>query len=212
MARTPRTAITAGALTGTRSGTARVRAAATSTARRTTHDTYYDDGNVRTRTTRAGTDTLTYDDEGDPSELSSTGSAGDTKYLYDADGTLLLRHSPDATTLLDVTFGGAKSVVIPEGGELYSDPIPMTVAPRGVITTSIHLVNQVNYLVINAETTALGERHAIGGAPPTSVAASTSGRTVWQKSRLVGARVLQQPHRPRPPRLHIRCGLPQPWP
>ncbi|SFH19352.1 RHS repeat-associated core domain-containing protein [Streptomyces mirabilis] len=61
--------------------------------------TYDDTGNVQTRTTRAGTDTLTYDDEGNLSELASTGSSGDTKYLYDADGSLLLRHSPDATTL-----------------------------------------------------------------------------------------------------------------
>ncbi|MFF4805444.1 RHS repeat-associated core domain-containing protein [Streptomyces sp. NPDC001351] len=61
--------------------------------------TYDEDGNVLTRTTRAGTDSFKYDDEGNLSELASTGSAGDTKYLYGADGSLLLRHSPDATTL-----------------------------------------------------------------------------------------------------------------
>ncbi|MBJ7905112.1 hypothetical protein IF655_17625 [Streptomyces sp. DSM 110735] len=61
--------------------------------------TYDADGNATTRTTRAGTDTLTYNDEDDLTELSSTGSIGDTKYLYDADGNLLLRRSPDATTL-----------------------------------------------------------------------------------------------------------------
>ncbi|MFF2129327.1 RHS repeat-associated core domain-containing protein [Streptomyces olivochromogenes] len=68
-------------------------------ANTTNRYTYDDTGNVQTRTTRAGTDTLTYDDEGNLSELASTGSSGDTKYLYDADGSLLLRHSPDATTL-----------------------------------------------------------------------------------------------------------------
>ncbi|MFF8948500.1 RHS repeat-associated core domain-containing protein [Streptomyces sp. NPDC014940] len=61
--------------------------------------TYDDNGNVLTRTNRAGTDTFTYDDEDHLDELSSTGSAGDTKYLYDADGNLLIRRSPDATTL-----------------------------------------------------------------------------------------------------------------
>ncbi|MFF4693441.1 RHS repeat-associated core domain-containing protein [Streptomyces sp. NPDC001307] len=61
--------------------------------------TYDEDGNVQTRTTRAGTDSFTYDDEGNLGELSSTGSAGDTKYLYDPDGNLLIRRSPDATTL-----------------------------------------------------------------------------------------------------------------
>ncbi|MFH9083690.1 RHS repeat-associated core domain-containing protein [Streptomyces sp. NPDC017673] len=61
--------------------------------------TYDEDGNVHTRTTRSGTDTFTYNDEGRLSGLSSTGSAGDTTYLYDADGSLLIRRSPDATTL-----------------------------------------------------------------------------------------------------------------
>ncbi|MCH0561394.1 hypothetical protein I3F55_32840, partial [Streptomyces sp. MUM 16J] len=61
--------------------------------------TYDNDGNVTTRTTRAGTDTLTYDDEDHLAELASTGSAGNTKYLYAADGNLLIRHSPDTTTL-----------------------------------------------------------------------------------------------------------------
>lgn len=70
-----------------------------STADTTNAYTYDQDGNVLTRTTRAGTDTLTYNDEGSLSELASTGSAGDTKYLYDADGGLLIRHSPDGTTL-----------------------------------------------------------------------------------------------------------------
>ncbi|MBV2358022.1 HNH endonuclease [Streptomyces sp. J2-1] len=61
--------------------------------------TYDGNGNVQTRTTRAGTDTFTYDDEDRLAELSSTGGAGDTSYQYGADGGLLLRHSPDGTTL-----------------------------------------------------------------------------------------------------------------
>ncbi|MEU1475472.1 RHS repeat-associated core domain-containing protein [Streptomyces sp. NPDC005760] len=82
-----------------------------STADTTNSYSYDADGNALTRTTRAGTDTLTYNDEGALSELSSTGSAGDTKYLYDADGTLLLRRSPDATTL----YTGDEEVTLKSG-------------------------------------------------------------------------------------------------
>ncbi|MET7477804.1 hypothetical protein ABZT17_26030 [Streptomyces sp. NPDC005648] len=81
-----------------------------------------------------------------------------------------------ASTPVDVTFGGAKSVVIPEGGELYSDPIPMTVAPGGVITTSIHLVNQVSYLVMHpwAATDSVGYVSAVGSGDHTTDTANTA--------------------------------------
>ncbi|MER5429828.1 RHS repeat-associated core domain-containing protein [Streptomyces sp. NPDC002588] len=81
-------------------------------AANTTNSYTYDAaGNARTRTTRAGTDTLTYNDEGDLAELSSTGTSGDTTYLYDADGTLLLRRSPDATTL----YTGDEEITLDKG-------------------------------------------------------------------------------------------------
>ncbi|MER7929666.1 hypothetical protein ABTY96_42130 [Streptomyces sp. NPDC096057] len=81
-----------------------------------------------------------------------------------------------ASTPVDVTFGGVKSVVIPEGGELYSDPIPMAVAPGGVITTSIHLVNQVNYLVMHpwAATDSVGYVSAVGSGDHTADTADTA--------------------------------------
>ena len=81
-----------------------------------------------------------------------------------------------ASTPVDVTFGGSKSVVIPEGGELYSDPIPMTVAPGGVITTSIHLVNQVNYIVMHpwAGNDSLGYISAVGSGDHTTDTANTA--------------------------------------
>ncbi|MFJ5309964.1 hypothetical protein [Streptomyces sp. NPDC088350] len=81
-----------------------------------------------------------------------------------------------ASTPVDVTFGGTKSVVIPEGGELYSDPIPMTVAPGGVITTSIHLVNQVSYLVMHpwAATDSVGYVSAVGSGDHTTDTANTA--------------------------------------
>ncbi|WP_254647643.1 hypothetical protein [Streptomyces sp. GbtcB6] len=81
-----------------------------------------------------------------------------------------------ASTPVDVTFGGAKSVVIPEGGELYSDPIPMPVAPGGVITTSIHLVNQVSFLVMHpwAGNDTLGYVSAVGSGDHTTDTANTA--------------------------------------
>ncbi|MFF0010872.1 hypothetical protein [Streptomyces sp. NPDC005374] len=81
-----------------------------------------------------------------------------------------------ASTPVDVTFGGVKSVVIPEGGELYSDPLPMAVAPGGVITTSIHLVNQVSYLVMHpwAATDSVGYVSAVGSGDHTTDTANTA--------------------------------------
>ncbi|WP_406446856.1 hypothetical protein OHB14_50135 [Streptomyces sp. NBC_01613] len=107
------------------------------------------------------------------------------------------------STPVDVTFGGAKSVVIPEGGELYSDPIPMTVAPRGVITTSIHLVNQVNYLVMHpwAATDTLSYVSAVGSGDHTTDTANTAFTGTGTESGrfadiLTGVDVTTSDHRP----------------
>ncbi|MFJ8333621.1 RHS repeat-associated core domain-containing protein [Streptomyces sp. NPDC094437] len=103
--------------------------------------TYDEDGDVRTRTTRAGTDTFTYDDEGHLSELASTGSSGDTKYLYDADGSLLIRHSPDATTL----YTGDEEITLKAGatsadGVRYISLAGQTVATHSSDGTYTYLV------------------------------------------------------------------------
>lgn len=94
--------------------------------------TYDDNGNVLTRTTRAGTDTFTYDDEDNLSELSSTGSAGDTKYLYDADGNLLLRRSPDATTL----YTGDEEITLKKGATSADGVRYISIAGATVATHS----------------------------------------------------------------------------
>ncbi|MGW4876465.1 RHS repeat-associated core domain-containing protein [Streptomyces sp. NPDC004262] len=103
-----------------------------STAGTTNAYTYDDDGNVHTRTTRAGTDTFTYNDEGDLSELSSTGSAGDTTYLYGADGGLLLRHSPDATTL----YTGDEEITLKNGATTADGVRYISIAGQTVATHS----------------------------------------------------------------------------
>ncbi|MCX4457854.1 hypothetical protein OOK58_38590 [Streptomyces sp. NBC_01728] len=80
------------------------------------------------------------------------------------------------STPVDVTFNGSKSVVIPEGGELYSDPIPMQVVPGVSLTTSMHLVNQVNYLVMHpwAAPDTLGYVSAVGSGDHTKDTAATA--------------------------------------
>lgn len=94
--------------------------------------TYDDDGNVHTRTTRAGTDTFTYDVEDNLSELSSTGTAGDTKYLYDADGNLLLRRAPDATTL----YTGDEEITLKKGAATADGVRYISIAGETVATHS----------------------------------------------------------------------------
>ncbi|MEU4089950.1 RHS repeat-associated core domain-containing protein [Streptomyces aureus] len=94
--------------------------------------TYDEDGNVHTRTTRAGTDTLTYNDEGNLSELSSTGASGDTKYLYDAGGGLLIKHGPDATTL----YTGDEEITLKTGATSADGVRYISIAGQTVATHS----------------------------------------------------------------------------
>ncbi|WP_441251079.1 polymorphic toxin-type HINT domain-containing protein [Kitasatospora sp. McL0602] len=67
---------------------------------------YDADGNTTSITNRAGTSTLSYDLEGRLASLTSSGTTGPTGYIYGADGSLLVRHSPGKTTI----FLGADEV------------------------------------------------------------------------------------------------------
>ncbi|MFC5766753.1 RHS repeat-associated core domain-containing protein [Actinacidiphila bryophytorum] len=60
--------------------------------------TYDQAGNVATRTTQAGTDTFTFNTAGKLAKLQQTGTAGDTTYVYDADGNLLVRRDATGAT------------------------------------------------------------------------------------------------------------------
>ncbi|MEU7560569.1 RHS repeat-associated core domain-containing protein [Streptomyces eurythermus] len=132
------------------------------TAGTTSTYTYDEDGNVRTRTTRAGTDTFTYDDEGHLAELSSTGSAGDTTYLYGADGSLLIRRSPGATTL----YTGDEEITLKKGatnadGVRYIGLAGQTVATHssdGHFTYLIPDRQGTGTLAIDAQTQAVTRR------------------------------------------------------
>ncbi|MCM2419637.1 RHS repeat-associated core domain-containing protein [Streptomyces sp. RKAG293] len=73
--------------------------------------TYDSAGNIATRTSRAGTDTFTFNDEGKLADLARTGTAGSTKYLYDAGGSLLIRRDADSTVL----FTGDQEITLKNG-------------------------------------------------------------------------------------------------
>ncbi|WP_244888750.1 hypothetical protein [Streptomyces purpureus] len=47
---------------------------------------------------------------------------------------------------VDLTFGGKRTVTIPVGGEVYTDPLTMDVAAYKGLVVSFHLVNSVTYL------------------------------------------------------------------
>ncbi|MFJ8141202.1 polymorphic toxin-type HINT domain-containing protein [Streptomyces sp. NPDC096013] len=71
---------------------------------------YDEDGNLHTRTPTTGPgQTLTWDDEGHLAQVDTTGSSPTTtKYLYDADGSQLIRRDPGQTTL----FVGDTEIVV----------------------------------------------------------------------------------------------------
>ncbi|QHA07908.1 type IV secretion protein Rhs [Streptomyces broussonetiae] len=71
---------------------------------------YDEDGNLQTRTPASGPgQTLTWDDEGHLAQVDVAGaSPSTTKYLYDADGSQLIRRDPGQTTL----FAGDTEIVV----------------------------------------------------------------------------------------------------
>jgi len=66
-------------------------------------------------------------------------------------------------TPVRATFGGSDTVTIPEGGDVYSDPVDMTVTPGEYLTVSIYLSNSVPYLVQHSMCSACAEYVAAAG-------------------------------------------------
>ncbi|MFJ8364451.1 hypothetical protein [Streptomyces sp. NPDC093984] len=121
--------------------------------------------------------------------VTQTSAGGDTVRLRPSnalgadpltlDHITVARYSSGAAvtaTPVDVTVGGSTSVVIPEGGEIYSDPIPMQMSPGTSLTTSMHLVNQVSYLVMHpwASPDTLGYVSPVGSGDHTRDTADTA--------------------------------------
>ncbi|MCA1217854.1 hypothetical protein [Streptomyces sp. 8L] len=64
--------------------------------------TYDAAGDETARTTESGTQTMSWDDQGNLASLSDTATGGTSTYLYDTDGSLVLRTDPgEATLFLD---------------------------------------------------------------------------------------------------------------
>ncbi|WP_198675816.1 RHS repeat-associated core domain-containing protein [Kribbella monticola] len=84
--------------------------------------TYNPTGGVATRPGDTGQQTLSWNSEGKLSKLSA--QSGDTNYIYDADGNLLLRKSADQTTLfvgsLEVTVATSSGAKVVSAQRHYS--------------------------------------------------------------------------------------------
>lgn len=72
-------------------------------------------------------------------------------------------------TPVQAKFGGSVPVVIPEGGDVYSDPVDMPVTPGEYLTVSIYVSNTVPYLV----------QHSLCSACTEYIAAAGSADEAW---------------------------------
>lgn len=105
-------------------------------------------GNTTTRTSQAGTDTLTYDTEGKLSSLATTGSSTETtNYRYDASGNLLIR----ADNQKSVLYVGDTEVTAAQGASTATALRYITVAG---MTVAVHdSSGQVFYTIPNQQGT-----------------------------------------------------------
>ncbi|MGW0883349.1 hypothetical protein [Streptomyces sp. NPDC002671] len=92
--------------------------------------------------------------------------------------TIATRSSGAAPTAAptDLTFnGGNKAVIIPVGGEVYSDPVTYTATPGKRIMISLHLANDVPYLVQHSWATATTQYvSAVGSGDHTADTTTTA--------------------------------------
>ncbi|MFS4093356.1 hypothetical protein [Streptomyces sp. AF1A] len=79
-------------------------------------------------------------------------------------------------TPADLTFnGGSKTVTIPAGGEIYSDPTAYAATPSKRVLISLHLVNDTPYLVQHSWATAATQWvSAVGSGDHTADTATTA--------------------------------------
>ncbi|HEX4258310.1 MAG TPA: hypothetical protein VH089_24700 [Streptosporangiaceae bacterium] len=80
-------------------------------------------------------------------------------------------------TPVTATFGGAQSVTIPAGGDIYSDPVAFPLAPGGSLTVSIYLQNSVPYLDENTMCDECEEYETAAGSGDQTTSTSGSGFT-----------------------------------
>ncbi|MEU9012759.1 polymorphic toxin-type HINT domain-containing protein [Streptomyces sp. NPDC048479] len=142
----------------------------------TTNYTYDNTGNQLTKTPSTGAaQTLTWNDEG--KLATSTLSGATTKFLYDAEGTRLLRRDPNATTLY---LPGGQELVLNKstqtvaGTRYYSVPGGSAVrtSSDGKVRLLVADHHNTNQLSISATTLAANRRKSMpyGGARGTAPA------------------------------------------
>jgi hypothetical protein len=77
-------------------------------------------------------------------------------------------------TPVTATFGGAQSVTIPQGGDVYSDPVGFSVAPGASLTVSIYLKNLVPGLAANSICDGCTQYMSAGGSGDQTTTASST--------------------------------------
>jgi hypothetical protein len=78
-------------------------------------------------------------------------------------------------TPVRATFGGSDTVTIPEGGDVYTDPVDLTVTPGEYLTVSIYLSNSVPYLVQHSMCSACAEYISASGSGDETSSTTGSG-------------------------------------
>ncbi|MYS20299.1 intein C-terminal splicing region/RHS repeat-associated core domain-containing protein [Streptomyces sp. DvalAA-14] len=97
----------------------------------TANYTYDAAGNEHTITTQSGTQTLSWNDQGNLGSLSDTATGGTSSYLYDTDGNLVLRTDPGKATLfLDGQQVEENTATGTTTGTRYYDIAGTTIAER----------------------------------------------------------------------------------
>ncbi|MBD0739385.1 polymorphic toxin-type HINT domain-containing protein [Streptomyces sp. CBMA29] len=114
--------------------------------------TYDDAGNTTIRTTTPGTDTLSWNDEGQIASLKTTGQDNPTTYTYDADGNQLLRSDPDGKTTL---FLPDQEVVYDSSvtGSGATTATRYVALPGGATCTRTGAGNAYSYIAANDQAT-----------------------------------------------------------
>jgi len=120
-------------------------------------------GNTTSRTIGGDTQTLTWDSLGEMTAAKDAGGAT-TGYLYDADGTRLIRHDPDGTATLWLPDG---TELRASGGTVkatryYTDSAGDTIAVRTAagLTWMVNDPNGTNTVQVDAKTLTAAHRYA----------------------------------------------------
>ncbi|MCX4756216.1 polymorphic toxin-type HINT domain-containing protein [Kitasatospora purpeofusca] len=158
-------------------------------------------GNPTAITDTGGTATLAWNREGKLDSISSTGAAGTTSYVYDADGNQLIRRNPGRTTLnlptdeltLDTATGALSNVrSIGGGGGLTYTRVTSAIGGGNIViqaadphgTNGVQINTDANQTVTRRPTDPFGNPR--GNQPATSDWAGSKGFVSGTKDEATG--------------------------